>query len=127
MVQRCPPAGRGGHDASAHQRPPPTTRRRAGKAHPSSMSLKFTSARASTSLWTIVGWPQSTANPKAVRPQLRTAGPAEGVRPDKGFPRMGTRNNRPSHWYDGSLEELPHGARVKAPEWPIKRGDSGES
>jgi hypothetical protein len=50
-----------------------------------------------------------------------------GVRPDKGFPRMGTRNTRPSHGYDGSLEGLPHGARVKAPEWPIERGDSGES
>jgi hypothetical protein len=90
-------------------------------------SWMFTSARASTSLWTIVRWPYPAATIKAVRPQLRTAGPAEGVRPDKGFPRMGTRNTRPSHGYDGSLEGLPHGARVKAPEWPIERGDSGES
>ena len=82
-VQRCFPARR--TRRIGDQRPPPTTPRRAGKAHPS-LFWVFRSARASTSFWMISASPFIAAHINAVTPRLRTAGLRRGE-PRKGYPR----------------------------------------
>ena len=132
IVQRCQPAGRGGHGCHRrHRRPLPTTAPDgAGRqmAHPP-LSLVSTSARAPSSAATNARSTLRTAHISAVSPKkLRTAGPAEGVSPRSisgTLARVLTSPFPDRGYTPGAQGAAPQKNDFKIPEWPTKKGSGG--